>query len=198
MEQPGSGGYTADRKKPKTRRRDSVKKRKEKIRAQRRSMSDQEGDEEGHGEYELIEAIEAVAEERLGIDIDCQQLEAYAGKVLTLDLSEKSVYTKLAVGGAAGWFTGYVFAKIGKSVATALGGSLLLIHAGTRAGYITVDWNQINEDANEMNTAIKAKLREQANDPVTKRLMDKGVTFAKKNVAIAGGFGAGFFLGMLS
>lgn len=44
------------------------------------------------------------------------------------DLRESSATKQLAVGGIGGWASGFVFAKFGKTAATAAGGTILLLH----------------------------------------------------------------------
>ncbi|XP_022243187.1 FUN14 domain-containing protein 1-like isoform X2 [Limulus polyphemus] len=43
------------------------------------------------------------------------------------DITKASTAKQITVGGITGWCTGFVFTKIGKVAATAVGGSLLLI-----------------------------------------------------------------------
>ena len=50
------------------------------------------------------------------------------------DLSKAPVPKQLAVGGVAGWLSGYVTMKAGKMAATAIGGTLLLLQIAHRKG----------------------------------------------------------------
>merc|ERR1719378_266890 len=89
-------------------------------------FDDSESSDDEQDDYEVIDATQAS--------------QSLMQKFLTLDLSQQPAYTQAAVGGASGWVTGFAFSRVGKAVAAALGGSLLLVHLGSRAGYITVDW----------------------------------------------------------
>ena len=57
---------------------------------------------------------------------------------LCSELSRAPPPKQLAVGGAAGWVTGYLTMKAGKMAATAIGGTLLLVQIAHHKGYIKV------------------------------------------------------------
>ena len=116
--------------------------------------------------------------------------------LLTVDLSNQSTAVQLGIGGATGWFTGHLVGKVGKVLAGAIGGSLLLINMGTRAGYITVDWEKVEDDMQEAGQNISQRLMEERNNDRTRRFVDQVSVFVRRNVVTAGGFAAGFFLGM--
>ena len=116
--------------------------------------------------------------------------------ILTVDLSNQSTAVQLGIGGATGWFTGALVGKVGKVVAGAIGGSLLLINMGTRAGYIAVDWQKVEDDMQEAGHNIAHRLNEERNNDRTRRFVDQMGVFVRRNVVTAGGFAAGFFLGM--
>ncbi|XP_076370282.1 FUN14 domain-containing protein 1-like isoform X2 [Tachypleus tridentatus] len=62
------------------------------------------------------------------------------------DITKASAAKQTIVGGITGWGTGFVFTKVGKAAATAVGGSLLLIQIAQHQGYIRINWNQLNKD----------------------------------------------------
>jgi len=157
----------------------SVGERKEKAKAmreERKSRSDEE--------FELIDVV------------DSSYTKAVVSRVVALDLSDKSTYVQLGVGGATGWLTGYMVGKVGRVMATAVGGTILLINMGTRAGYITVDWEKVDEDMKIASDEINKKLVEQKENEEAKKLFDKASLFVRRNLVTAGGFAAGFFLGI--
>jgi len=68
------------------------------------------------------------------------------------DLSSLSTPEQVLIGSlgaAGGWFSGVVIKKIGRVTATALGSGLFLIHAAHRSGYITINWNRMQSDADK-------------------------------------------------
>ncbi len=59
--------------------------------------------------------------------------------------------------------------KIGKTVATAVGGSLILLQIANHKGYINVNWSKVNKD---LEGATK-KLAQRKSDPSIPQLFDK-------------------------
>ncbi|KAF4077704.1 hypothetical protein AMELA_G00211040 [Ameiurus melas] len=80
-----------------------------------------------------------------------------------------SVATQLAIGGVTGWCAGYLFQKVGKVAASAVGGGFFLL--------------QLN--AEKPTKEVKTKVQEVQ-------------TFVKKNLVLSGGFVGGFLLGLAS
>lgn len=143
--------------------------------------SEEEEEEEEQSNYDIVESN--------------QPVEGIVQKFLTLDLSRQPVYTQAAVGGASGWVAGFAFSRVGKAVAAALGGSLLLIHMGSKAGYISVDWEKLDKDMKTAQKDIGKKLGGVQNTRQTKSLLKRGSKFLSRNMVAVGGFLGGFFLG---
>lgn len=59
--------------------------------------------------------------------------------------------------------------KIGKTVATAVGGSLILLQIANHKGYINVNWSKVNKD---LEGATK-KLTQGKSDPSIPQMLDK-------------------------
>lgn len=137
--------------------------------------------------YEFIEATPAEGE---------SYTHAIKRQLLSVDLSNQSTYVQLGIGGATGWFTGVMVGKVGKALAAALGGSILLINMGTRAGYLTVDWEKVDNDMRDASDKITQRIIEEQQNNRTQRIVDQVSMFVRRNVVTAGGFAAGFFLGM--
>ncbi|XP_065056166.1 FUN14 domain-containing protein 1-like [Rhopilema esculentum] len=147
------------------------------------SVPTSESDEEDEEEYdELIEIS--------------RPSKSLMQQVLTLDLSRQPTYTQALVGGASGWVSGFAFSRVGKAMAAALGGSLLLIHFGSKAGYITVDWDRLDKDMKEAQSNIHKKLAGRQNKRATKNFLKQGTKFFTRNMVAVGGFLGGFFLGV--
>uniref|UniRef100_A0A3Q2Y8T0 FUN14 domain-containing protein 2 n=1 Tax=Hippocampus comes TaxID=109280 RepID=A0A3Q2Y8T0_HIPCM len=112
-------------------------------------------------------------------------------------LAEKySVATQIAIGGVSGWCAGYLFQKVGKVAATAVGGGLLLLQIANNSGYIQVDWKRVEKDVNKAKKQIK-KNTDKAG-PELNTLVERSTEFVKKNIVVTSGFVGGFLLGLAS
>ncbi|XP_007467415.1 PREDICTED: FUN14 domain-containing protein 2 [Lipotes vexillifer] len=108
-----------------------------------------------------------------------------------------SVATQLLIGGVTGWCTGFIFQKVGRLAATALGGGFFLLQLANHTGYIKVDWKRVEQDMKKAKEQLKVCKGSQT--PVeVKSKADEVVSFVKKNVLVTGGFFGGFLLGMAS
>ncbi|XP_066213224.1 FUN14 domain-containing protein 2 [Saccopteryx leptura] len=108
-----------------------------------------------------------------------------------------SVATQLLIGGVTGWCTGFIFQKVGKLAATAVGGGFFLLQIANHTGYIKVDWQRVEKDMKK----AKEQLKIRKNNPISTGVKSKAeevVSFVKKNVLVTGGFFGGFLLGMAS
>ncbi|XP_054978988.1 FUN14 domain-containing protein 2 isoform X2 [Sorex araneus] len=101
-----------------------------------------------------------------------------------------SVATQLLIGGVTGWCTGFIFQKVGKLAATAVGGGFFLLQLANHTGYIKVDWQRVEKDMKKAKEQLKIRKSNQIPTEV--------VSFVKKNVLVTGGFFGGFLLGMAS
>ena len=63
-----------------------------------------------------------------------------------LSVEKYSVATQLFIGGVTGWCTGFIFQKVGKLAATAVGGGFFLLQLANHSGYIKVDWQRVEKD----------------------------------------------------
>ncbi|XP_024610483.1 FUN14 domain-containing protein 2 [Neophocaena asiaeorientalis asiaeorientalis] len=108
-----------------------------------------------------------------------------------------SVATQLLIGGVTGWCTGFIFQKVGRLAATALGGGLFLLQLANHTGYIKVDWKRVERDMKKAKEQLKVHKGSQTPAEV-KSKADEVVSFVKKNVLVTGGFFGGFLLGMAS
>ena len=101
-----------------------------------------------------------------------------------------SVATQLLIGGVTGWCTGFIFQKVGKLAATAVGGGFFLLQLANHTGYIKVDWQRVEKD---MKKAKELKIRKSNQIPTeVKSKAEEVVLFVKKNVLVTGGFFGGF------
>ncbi|KAJ8310107.1 hypothetical protein KUTeg_011972 [Tegillarca granosa] len=56
------------------------------------------------------------------------------------DLSRQSVAKQVAIGGASGWVSGYLFVKVGKAAAASLGATILILQV---CSYVKKIWGTI-------------------------------------------------------
>ncbi|XP_006834233.1 PREDICTED: FUN14 domain-containing protein 2-like [Chrysochloris asiatica] len=108
-----------------------------------------------------------------------------------------SVATQLLIGGVMGWCTGFIFQKVGKLAATAVGGGFFLLQLANHTGYIKVDWQQVERDMKKAKEQLKIRKSNQIPNEVQSKA-EEVVTFVKKNVLVTGGFCGGFLLGVAS
>lgn len=108
-----------------------------------------------------------------------------------------SVATQLLIGGVTGWCTGFIFQKVGKLAATAVGGGFFLLQIANHTGYIKVDWQRVEKDMKKAKEQLKIRKSNQIPTEV-KSKAEEVVSFVKKNVLVTGGFFGGFLLGMAS
>lgn len=112
-------------------------------------------------------------------------------------LAEKySVATQITIGGVSGWCAGYLFQKVGKIAATAVGGGFLLLQIANNSGYVKVDWKRVEKDVDKAKKHLK-KHADRAG-PELNSFIEESTEFVKKNIVVASGFVGGFLLGMAS
>nr|XP_058907268.1 FUN14 domain-containing protein 2 isoform X4 [Kogia breviceps] len=93
--------------------------------------------------------------------------------------------------------TGFIFQKVGRLAATALGGGFFLLQVANHTGYIKVDWQRVEKDVKKAKEQLKIRNSNQIPTEV-KSKAEEVVSFVKKNVLVTGGFFGGFLLGMAS
>ncbi|KFP81865.1 FUN14 domain-containing protein 1, partial [Apaloderma vittatum] len=106
--------------------------------------------------------------------------------------------TQLVIGGVTGWCTGFIFQKVGKLAATAVGGGFFLLQIANHTGYIKIDWKLVERDVNKAKQQLKFHSSGNKMAPEVKSRVDEVIIFLKKNVILTGGFAGGFLLGMAS
>ncbi|KAK9955866.1 hypothetical protein ABG768_015713 [Culter alburnus] len=107
-----------------------------------------------------------------------------------------SVATQLAIGGVTGWCAGYLFQKVGKLAASAVGGGFFLLQIAHHTGYIKVDWKRVEQDVNKAKKQLKLNTDKPTAEVRTK--FNEVQVFVKKNIVLTGGFAGGFLLGLAS
>ncbi|KAG9351979.1 hypothetical protein JZ751_023230 [Albula glossodonta] len=119
------------------------------------------------------------------------------GKKNSGPIAEKySVATQLAIGGVTGWCAGYLFQKVGKLAASAVGGGFFLLQIANHTGYIKIDWKRVEQDVNKAKKQLKLNTDKPPKEVRTK--VEEVQTFVKKNLVLTGGFAGGFLIGLAS
>ncbi|XP_034031261.1 FUN14 domain-containing protein 1 isoform X1 [Thalassophryne amazonica] len=114
-------------------------------------------------------------------------------------IAEKySVATQLVMGGVSGWCAGYLFQRVGKIAATAVGGGFLLLQIANHTGYVQVDWKKVEKDVNKAKKHLKKRANKAAPELNTFIEEVKATDFIKRNIVLSSGFVGGFFLGLAS
>ncbi|XP_070969069.1 FUN14 domain-containing protein 1-like [Oncorhynchus clarkii lewisi] len=107
-------------------------------------------------------------------------------------LAEKcSVTTQIVMGGVTGWCAGYLFQRVGKIAATAIGGGFLLLQIANHSGYVQVDWKKVEKH-------LKKRTKQAAPEINSFFEEVKATEFVKKNIVLSSGFVGGFLLGLAS
>ncbi|XP_067401256.1 FUN14 domain-containing protein 1 isoform X1 [Emydura macquarii macquarii] len=107
-----------------------------------------------------------------------------------------SVATQIVMGGVTGWCAGFLFQKVGKLAATAVGGGFLLLQIASHSGYVQVDWKRVEKDVNKAKRQIKKRANRAA--PEINTLIEESTEFIKQNIVVSSGFVGGFLLGLAS
>uniref|UniRef100_U3JFH8 FUN14 domain containing 1 n=1 Tax=Ficedula albicollis TaxID=59894 RepID=U3JFH8_FICAL len=107
-----------------------------------------------------------------------------------------SVATQIVMGGLTGWCAGFLFQKVGKLAATAVGGGFLLLQIASHSGYVQVDWKRVEKDVNKAKKQLKKRANKAA--PEINTLIEESTEFIKQNIVVSSGFVGGFLLGLAS
>lgn len=91
---------------------------------------------------------------------------------------------------------GFLFQKVGKLAATAVGGGFLLLQIASHSGYVQVDWKRVEKDVNKAKKQLKKRANKAA--PEINTLIEESTEFIKQNIVVSSGFVGGFLLGLAS
>uniref|UniRef100_A0A8B9URK8 FUN14 domain-containing protein 2 n=1 Tax=Anas zonorhyncha TaxID=75864 RepID=A0A8B9URK8_9AVES len=90
-----------------------------------------------------------------------------------------NVATQLVIGGLTGWCTGFIFQKVGKLAATAVGGGFFLLQIANHTGYIKVDWKLVERDVNKAKQQLKFHSSGNKMSPEVKSRVDEVRQFSQ-------------------
>ncbi|XP_059173416.1 FUN14 domain-containing protein 1-like, partial [Physella acuta] len=108
------------------------------------------------------------------------------------DITKSSALKQVCVGGATGWVTGYMAAKVGKIAAISIAGSLVIIQVAQYNGLLTVNWTKVQHALTKARAMARQKML-QHQTGVTQKVK----IFYEENFFLALGFTAGFLLGIV-
>ncbi|XP_077987836.1 FUN14 domain-containing protein 1-like [Glandiceps talaboti] len=130
------------------------------------------------------------------LDLTRERRHELIEKVLG-DVTTKGAVTQLAIGGATGWVSGYVFQKVGRAAATAVGGGLLLLRIANYKGYIKIDWRKVEGDVDTAQRQLSKQSRKlRRENPEMAGYLQKLKELCQQNVMLSSGFIGGFLLGV--
>ncbi|XP_059576767.1 FUN14 domain-containing protein 1 isoform X1 [Alligator mississippiensis] len=118
---------------------------------QPRSASDHESDDES---YEVLDLTEYARRHHWWNRVFGRN----SGPIV----EKYSVATQIAMGGVTGWCAGFLFQKVGKLAATAVGGGFLLLQIASHSGYVQVDWKRVEKDVNKAKKQLKKRANKAA------------------------------------
>ncbi|XP_007115836.2 FUN14 domain-containing protein 1-like [Physeter macrocephalus] len=107
-----------------------------------------------------------------------------------------SVATQIVMGGVSGWCAGFLFQKVGKLAAAAVGGGFLLLQIASHSGYVPIGWKRVEKDVNKAKRQIKKRANKAA--PEINNIIEEATEFVKQNIVKSSGFVGGVLLGLAS
>ncbi|KAJ8030956.1 FUN14 domain-containing protein 1 [Holothuria leucospilota] len=115
-------------------------------------------------------------------------------RALDGEISTKSVPVQVGIGASSGWVAGYLFQKVGKLAATAVGGGFFIILVGHQTGYLRIDWKRVEKDVGKTQSRLAAEAEKRL--PQVSGIFQQGKELLKKNVILSSSFAGGFLLGI--
>ncbi|XP_060065494.1 FUN14 domain-containing protein 1-like isoform X2 [Ylistrum balloti] len=106
------------------------------------------------------------------------------------DISKQSAAKQVAIGGATGWISGYLFVKVGKIAAATLGTTIILVQIAQHQGYLQINWSKVEREANR----ARMEIRREANRNMSK--LQHIQNFFRQNIFLGTGFAGGFLIGL--
>nr|XP_045012986.1 FUN14 domain-containing protein 1-like [Jaculus jaculus] len=107
-------------------------------------------------------------------------------------VEQYSVAKQIVMGGVTGWCAGFLFQKVGKLAATAVGGGFRLLQIASHNGYVQIDWKRVEKDVSKAKRRVKKRANKAA--PVTNNMPEEATEFIKQNIVVSSGFVGGFLL----
>lgn len=93
------------------------------------------------------------------------------------DVNKSSAAKQIVIGAGSGWITGFVTMKVGKMAAVALGGGIIVLQFAHQQGYITIDWNKINNKIDKATDKVEEAVTGQGPS-----MMDKAERFVDRKL----------------
>ncbi|XP_043287774.1 FUN14 domain-containing protein 2 isoform X2 [Venturia canescens] len=93
------------------------------------------------------------------------------------DVSKTSATKQIVIGTASGWATGFLTMKVGKVVAFAVGGGIIVLQVAAHQGYIKINWDKIQKKADKITDKVEEKITGEG-----PKFMDKVERFVDKKL----------------
>jgi uncharacterized membrane protein (Fun14 family) len=106
------------------------------------------------------------------------------------DLTKASVAKQIAVGSVGGWCSGFLFRKVGRVAALAVGGGILIIQVASHQGYLKINWSKVDRSVE----AVQREISKQDPSYVAHTIEE----FIRNNVFLAGAYAGGFLIGLVA
>lgn len=107
------------------------------------------------------------------------------------EVSRQSAARQVAIGGASGWVSGYLFLKVGKLAAFTVGSTVLLLQIAQHQGYIEINWTRVNSRLHR----AKRRIEQEAERAIPALRRDMKI-FIQENIFLTASFIGGFLIGM--
>ncbi|XP_066156258.1 FUN14 domain-containing protein 2-like [Euwallacea fornicatus] len=107
------------------------------------------------------------------------------------NLTGSDTTKEILIGAGAGFATGFLSVKAGKTVAISVGGGIILLQLANDQGIIKVNYNKMNRKIDKIADKV-----EQAITGRSPSWTDKVVNFTKRNTPFTVGFVGGLLIGV--
>jgi len=67
---------------------------------------------------------------------------------------KSAIARQMLFGGVSGWVTGFLAMKVGKAVAFAVGGGIIIMQIANHQGYIKINWSRLRRDVDNVANKI--------------------------------------------
>lgn len=135
------------------------------------------------------------------ISVDLESNCQIIGRKLLEEICKMPSNHQMIIGVSSGWILGWLAIKVGRTLALAVGGGLILMQVSCDMGYICVNWNELNQlTPGEWNTSRTQNIRTRHNRSYRTILVPpwikNALEFAKANMTLSVGLLGGFLIGL--
>ncbi|KRT82370.1 hypothetical protein AMK59_3919 [Oryctes borbonicus] len=91
------------------------------------------------------------------IHIVQRKKKSYVGGILD-DINKASATKQVALGISSGCITGFVATRIGKIIAIAIGGGIIILQIANHQGYIRINWTKVHSKMDKVMEKVEEQL----------------------------------------